>query len=319
MDANRVVKAIQQYPIVFGLICLLGAVLGSVWAAGQPASYEATSRIVIGPAEDIEDPNDRIQVGQVLNHPVAAANLSELLTSDRVLSDSLRSSGILRSAVVDDVIEAIVAPESNVVQVKVTSSDPDRPVALISPLTESGVALFEDIYNVYRAEVIDLDVGAEEREPPSALFGAVVGLIGGSIMAVLACLFVDGLNVPRPYLPRSSFPSSDPQLAEGAVPQQASLAAVTGEHDVADIELNGNGLVPSKLDRAGTLRAERSGPLRAEASYPMGPGSDPDPEPVPAWPYETPMTDVELQDLLEGNNTEVEVYGRESPGSSAVS
>lgn len=312
MDSNRVVNSIRRYPIIFGLIGLLGAVLGSLWAVGQPASYEATSRIVIGPAEDIEDPNDRIQVGQVLNHPVAAANLSELLTSDRVLSEALRASGILRSAVVDDVIEATVAPESNVVQVKVTSSDPDRPVALITPLTESGVALFEDIYNVYRAEVIDLDVGVDEREPPSALFGAVVGLIGGLIMAVLVCLFVDGLNVPRPYLPRSTDLPAAPQLTTGPMTGQASLAATTGEHEPTgppplDSER------PGKLGRVGRLRADRGGPLRAEASYPIGPGADPNPQPVPAWPYGDPMTDVELQNLLQGN-TEAETSGRESSG-----
>ena len=221
MDLIRLLASIRRHRLLIAALSIAFALAAVVLAAMQRPSYEATSRIVLGPAEEIVDANDRIQIGQVLNHPVMAANLSEIITSDRVISDAQREIGVDDEQIEQVDVSATTAPESNVIEVDVAGPDRDLVVDLIEPMTAHGVALFEEIYPVFRAEVIDPTPSPEVSEPPGAIISAMIGLIVGFVISVLVGLFADaalqaGPEIVRdrgPLLPRR-LPTMDPSTAE---------------------------------------------------------------------------------------------------------
>ena len=206
MDLIRLLASMRRHRLLIAALSVAFALAAVVLAAMQRPSYEATSRVVLGPAADIVEPNDRIQVGQVLNHPVMAANLSEIITSDRVIADAQRDVGVDDEQIEEVDVSAVIAPESNVIEVVVAGPDEDLVVDLIEPMTAQGVVLFEEIYPVFRAEVIDLAPTADVSEPPGVIVAALIGLIVGFVVSIFAGLFVDAAMQPAPEIVRDRGP-----------------------------------------------------------------------------------------------------------------
>ncbi len=244
MELLRLLASIHRHRIPMAVITVTVAALGALLAATQTPTYEVTSRIVLGPDEDIVEANDRIQVGQVLNHPVMAANLSEIITSDRVLSDAQWATAARDPEMEEIEVSALIAPESNVIEVVVSGPDQSLVVSVVEPITGESVVLFEEIYPVFRAEIIDVNPEPEVRQPVHPVLGAMIGAFVGLVLAVFTALFIDAVRrpgqlsparstradaTPTESTPTESTPA-DPTLAAGTPLAPTAAAPTPGDH-----------------------------------------------------------------------------------------
>lgn len=206
MELVHLLASVRRHVRLILLVGFITSLAGLALAQGQTSSASASSRIVLGPAETILEDGDRIDVGQVLNRPIMAANLSEIVVGDRVLEQARQSVALTPDQVGGVAVDATIAPESNVITITVSAADAAVVGALIQPLTDQGIGSFEGIYPLVRAEVIDLDTSPDVSEPAGPLMAVIVGLIVGLILAVFLGLLLDAMKMPPPALVRDRGP-----------------------------------------------------------------------------------------------------------------
>lgn len=220
-------------PLVIGLT-ILGLVAGLLLGARQSPVYEATARIAVGPSQSVDDVNDRIQVGQVLNRTVVPSNLSELLVSQRVLLSAAEASGITVDELSAIDVDAAVSPESNVVYLTVVARSADHPAKMVDGITTDGSELFESIYSVYRAEPIQVDREPTVQNPLSTPIAGLIGAIVGGVLGLYAALIIHRVQSEAAH--RQGRTDLDPapsnaELSEGAsVPDEPEARSSVHHH-----------------------------------------------------------------------------------------
>lgn len=210
MQLLNLAHSVRRNRMLIVALAGVGFIIGLVLGALQGSVHEATARIAIGPSESVDDVNDRIQVGQVLNRTVVPANLSELLVSRRVLEAAAAANRVSDEELEALDIEATVSPESNVVYLTVTGPDADLPVPMVQEITAAGIELFESIYSVYRAEPIQVDAKPETKDPLPILLSAMIGGLIATILGIYIGLAADKLRVDSAERRLSAVPDETP-------------------------------------------------------------------------------------------------------------
>ena len=168
------------------------AAAGAAYYLGmrQEPIYQSVSSFVVSPRQG--DSADVVESVRTLDQARARALVStyvEMLTSTTVEQEAAAALG-LGGFPAGYQVDAMVAPEAYVAELRVSGPAADQAAALSGAIGTAASARFIDLYQIY--DVVQLDAPSAPTEPANrgpvetAMLGAALGLVAGLGIAVLA-------------------------------------------------------------------------------------------------------------------------------------
>lgn len=190
MDGSTVLRALRStwWIVVLAVVAAAGTAL--YLGTRQESRYQSVSSYVVSPRQG--DSADVVESVRTLDQARARALVStyvEMLTSTAVQNDAAAALGL---GVFPEAyeVDAVVAPEAYVAELRVTGPAAADAAALSGAIGAAASARFVGLYQIY--DVVALDPASVPTEPvnrgpvENALLGAALGLIAGLGIAVLA-------------------------------------------------------------------------------------------------------------------------------------
>jgi hypothetical protein len=214
---------------------LAGAAASYYISSNGPVTYSSSLRIIIGPNANVADRSGVAESLTALDRQGVVKSLVEVLSSRDMMSRATADVGVPPTD--DYTSRAAKVPDANVVQVWVEGPEAGKVTALALRTAILGIEYFEDLYKLYRAEVLEQPAAAEKIAPMPAR-DAVVGAALIGALAALSALAIDRLRSGgRPVLVEAGSEDRRPVKPVPVKPVPAKRAA-TGHlavpADVAD-------------------------------------------------------------------------------------
>ncbi|MBK8616121.1 MAG: diguanylate cyclase [Anaerolineales bacterium] len=176
--------------LLVALVSLLASLTASYLAIPR---YKTTARFIITPGSLLTSegsPETVIAGLETLDLPSVVATYTEVMGSQRILVDSLSYLGVKNFVPKDYTIDAVVLPESSVLELNVSGTDPQLVADLANAIGYQTILFTRSINRIY--ELNFLDEAAQPVAPysPSPLRDAglslLLGLAGGAVLAILS-------------------------------------------------------------------------------------------------------------------------------------
>lgn len=185
MDLKSTLRSLLlgwYYP-VFAILIACGAAV--FFHGRQLPVYEATATYVVtpytGPTEF--DTTESVKTLDATRSRSVMTTLTEIIGSETSLSQAAATLGRDPATLTAFTVEAIIAPEANVVETTVIGPDPALTVELSNALGSAATARFIDLYKIYDVVVLDPPVlptapsnrGLTELAIMASAFGLLIG------------------------------------------------------------------------------------------------------------------------------------------------
>lgn len=200
-------------------VVLLALVAGGVIAAGtdriKKPTYNASARIAVRPSPDLSDTRSIIDLVGQLGAKYIAGTFAQTFTSADVKAASQKAVGLSAGDAINYPLDAVVLPDTAVIQVSGSGPDPVLLVNYINASLEAAIGSTRDLFRV-----IDMVTLEPARVPTAPVapqpsrdipFGAGIGLALGILLALILD-FVRGLRnvraatAPAPARPELATP-----------------------------------------------------------------------------------------------------------------
>jgi diguanylate cyclase (GGDEF)-like protein len=176
--------------LLVALVALLASLTLSYVAVPQ---YRATARFIITPGSLLTsegDPDTVISGLETLDLPSVVATYTEVMSSQRILGDSLNYLGVRDFDPKDYNISAVMLPESTVLDLSVTGPDPEMVANLANGIGYQTILFTRSINRVYDLNFLDQAVIPDTPISPKPLQDAalsvLLGLVTGAVLAILS-------------------------------------------------------------------------------------------------------------------------------------
>ena len=191
-DVNAVIlRVLRRWWFVLSVVLVvLGA---SYWGlSGKLDQYETTTLMVVGPNVEM-DPSEVLRVADLLSRNTVMATYADVMSSPRVVANGMVAVDPTRSEWSAYEVRVIQEPDSNVLRMIVSGSDPATTEALTAAVQTEGQAILGELFPIY--SISPLDAGEPHAvliSPPWArTLGIAVGI--GAGLGVLLALWFDSL------------------------------------------------------------------------------------------------------------------------------
>ena len=147
--------------------------------------YQAEATYVVtpytGPTEG--DTTESVKTLDATRSRSIMTTLTEIVSSDTARSTAATALGLDPTVIAGYAVEAVVAPEANVIATTVRGPDPEMTVALSNAIGEAAITRFIGLYKIYDVEPLDPPVtptepsnrGLVELAIMASAFGVLVG------------------------------------------------------------------------------------------------------------------------------------------------
>lgn len=177
-----------RWVIIVPVICAL--VTAVICFAFLPNEYTAsTSVYVLSKSSDTENSisNTELTASQMLTNDVA-----ELITSDRVESDTARAVGL--SSLDDFDISVESSTSTRVITISVTGKDAEGAAKVANGLAQDVSAVAQEVMNVQSVNVIDEAVAPSSPSGPNRILYTIVAFLVGLFVVIVVVVILDSLN-----------------------------------------------------------------------------------------------------------------------------
>jgi diguanylate cyclase (GGDEF)-like protein len=155
--------------------------------------YKATARFIITPGSLLTsegDPQTVIAGLETLDLPSVVATYTEVMNSQKMLGKSLEYLGVKNFSSKLYIINAVVLPESSVLELSITGPDPRLATDLANAIGYQTILFTRSLNRVYELNFLDQAVVPESPVSPTPLKDAalslLLGLVGGAVVAILS-------------------------------------------------------------------------------------------------------------------------------------
>lgn len=155
--------------------------------------YKATARFIITPGLLLTsdgNPETVISGLETLDLPSVVATYTEVMNSRRILTESLEFLNIQNFVHKDYVINAVVLPESSVLELNVTGPDAQLVTDLANAIGYKTIIYTHNLNRIYELNFLDQALVPEIPIRPQPLRDAalslLLGLVGGAALAILS-------------------------------------------------------------------------------------------------------------------------------------
>jgi len=161
--------------------------------------YQATARFIITPGSLLTSGGDASAVVDgldTLDRPSIAATYAEVMNSRRILSEALGYIQLQNLDVKDYLIQAVVLPESSVMELTVTGPDARVVTDLANGIGYQSILFTKGINRVYELNFLDQAAQPEIPISPQPLRDASLSLILGAIVGGVLAILTEQIRVP---------------------------------------------------------------------------------------------------------------------------
>jgi len=181
MTLAQHLRAISRFAVLIVVLVLIGAGGAVGYTLTRAQAYQSSVRLAIGPQAP---PGTSItSTVQTLENTSIPATLAEIGNSGTLHSTAQAAA----HATGNITTEAIVANNSNVVQIKVTAPSASEAVNVANESAKLATQQFESLYTLYKLNTIDDAHSATSTRPSpilAGIFGGLAGLIVGYLIAI---------------------------------------------------------------------------------------------------------------------------------------
>ena len=181
-------------------LVLLSAVLAGTLAltasllAGP--TERAATRLIVAPAADAEEDYALADSVRVLSQPGVIGTLAEIVENPGSLESAAITEGIPLSAANEYEVTAEEVAGALVLEVRVEGPDLATAQALASDIVVSSTGVFNGLYRVYEAQILDEVRGASDPLVTALAQVGVLGAVVGGGLAVLSLVGLERLRAP---------------------------------------------------------------------------------------------------------------------------
>lgn len=176
--------------VLVALIALFSSLSISLATIPQ---YQATARFIITPSSFLTsegDPETVISGLETLDLPSVVATYTEVMNSQRIRIEALKSLNITNFPTKAYTIKSVVLPSSSVLELSITGPDPKLVSDLANAIGDQTILFARSINRIYELNFLDQAEIPETPISPKPLRDAslslLLGIAGGAVLAILS-------------------------------------------------------------------------------------------------------------------------------------
>ena len=180
--------------LVLGAVC---AVIGALVVMRQPAPYQSSALLVIGPR--VTTTSTPSSTTQALQDTSIRSTLAQIAMSPATVSSAVTTA---KAQNVSPSVKAIIVNDSNVIEVRGSASEGEPARLLTAAAAQRAILTFEGVYPLFTVSQVSA-ASSPARDTTSPILGVMLGLVVGLFLGYLLALAAaaarrSGFGSPRP-------------------------------------------------------------------------------------------------------------------------
>lgn len=193
MELRLYFRMLQKGWWLIALTTLVAVTASLVVSFLSTPQYRSTTRLILTPGSLLTSQDDAsvmISGLETLDLRSVVATYTEVMSSQRILDESLRILNVENFVRKDYIILAVSLPETSVLELSVTGPDPVFATDLTNAIGYQTILFTRGINRVFELNVLDVAKVPVEPISPKPLQDAslslLLGLVGGAALAILS-------------------------------------------------------------------------------------------------------------------------------------
>jgi len=150
----------------------------------ETPQYRTSARFLLSPTANLPEYRDFMSAMNPLDDATLTATYAEILQSNYIFSRALTALRVEPDRVSDYNHQAVVLPQSNVLELSVTGSDPELIADIANMVGYQSVAYIEDVYPIFDLRVLDEAAAPSSPFTPNPKRDAMISAILGFALGV---------------------------------------------------------------------------------------------------------------------------------------
>lgn len=193
MELRLYFRMLQKMWWLIALTTLAAVTASLVVSYLSTPQYRATTRLILTPGSLLTSQGDAevlISGLETLDLRSVVATYTEVMSSQRILDEALRTLNVQNFVREDYIILAVALPESSVLELSVTGPDPVFATDLTNALGYQTILFTRGLNRVYELNVLDSAkvpvIPVSPKPLQDASLSLLLGLVGGAALAILS-------------------------------------------------------------------------------------------------------------------------------------
>lgn len=193
MEFRLYIRMLQRGWWLILLVALIATFASLAVSYVAVPQYRAKARFIISPGALLtseNDPETVISGLETLDLPSVVATYTEVMGSQRILSEALKSLGTENFSPKEYTVQAVALPESSVLDLYITGPDPVLISNVANAVGHQTILFTRNINRVYELNFLDQATIPEVPVSPQPLRDAslslLLGIAGGAVLAILS-------------------------------------------------------------------------------------------------------------------------------------
>ena len=179
------------------LLAALVAVSGSLGASYLAVpQYEATASFLITPGATLTVGRDVVNSLDTLDRRSIVATYAEVMNSNRIYEDALNFLNLAPNSLNDYKVNAVVLPESSVLELTVTGPNPQAAADLANAIGYTSIKFTRAFNQVYDLNVLDKASSPTTPVSPQPARDAGLALLLGAAAGALLVILSEQIRIP---------------------------------------------------------------------------------------------------------------------------
>lgn len=171
-------------------------------------SYVASARFIVSPNPNVVTETDVVSSLEALDKRSIVVTYAEILNSRRIYQDALSELSLKEPDMDDYLISTVVLPDSNVLELTVTGTEPRVVATLANTIGQLAINNISRLYRAYDISVLDPAVAPVVPVSPVPLRDASLALVLSMVVGVALAIFSEQIRIPlETYRQRSRMDS----------------------------------------------------------------------------------------------------------------
>lgn len=180
--------------VLTALVAVAAALIAAFFATPL---YQASGRFIVSPNPALlSGGRNVIDSLATLDKRSIITTYAEILKSPRIYREALDTLGLTDADVQDYVFNAVVLPDTNIIEFSVRGPDPVQATMLVNSIGEQGVRYVSALYQVYDMSMLDPAVVPVEPVSPQPVRNAAVALVVGLALGLALALTRELVRAP---------------------------------------------------------------------------------------------------------------------------
>jgi capsular polysaccharide biosynthesis protein len=191
LEIKHYVKLFQKYWWLILLSTLVSLLLAMTRVYFDTPRYLTEVTFVISPIESIIDNRDVMDSLDTLDKVTISQTYAEILNSNLVRNSAIEALGLTIEDLSAYETETILLPESNVLRLTVTGTNPEIVAKLANEIGDFSITYTGRVYQVFKVSYLDQAYTPGSPYSPTPQRDALVAVVLGFAIGVMLILAID--------------------------------------------------------------------------------------------------------------------------------